>query len=42
VPRYPEKDYGPPAPAWAQRHPRLIHVWAWLRAVGWALRGNGL
>ena len=42
VPRYPEQDYGEPAPAWAQRYPRLIHAWAWLRAIGWMLRGYGL
>jgi len=42
VPRYPEQVYGAPAPAWAQRYPWLIRAWAWLRAIGWALRGNGL
>jgi hypothetical protein len=30
--------YGPPAPAWVQRHPRMIHAWAWLRALRWVLR----
>ena len=30
--------YGPVAPAWAQRHPRLILAWACLRALRWVLR----
>ncbi len=30
--------YGPVAPAWAQRHPRMIFAWAWLRALRWLLR----
>jgi hypothetical protein len=30
--------YGPVAPAWARRHPRLILAWACLRALRWVLR----
>jgi hypothetical protein len=30
--------YGPVAPAWVQRHPRMILAWAWFRALRWALR----
>lgn len=30
--------YGPPAPAPARRHPRLILAWACVRALRWTLR----
>ena len=30
--------YGPVAPAWARRQPRMIFAWAWLRALRWLLR----
>ena len=32
--------YGPVAPAWAQRHPRMIFAWASLRALRWLLRDS--
>ena len=30
--------YGPVAPAWARRRPRMIFAWAWFRALRWSLR----